>query len=431
MNPDPDARYEVRWARTGMLIEMHSFSTRLKHADVSWVIDAIGSTVDWPNRYLVFYINQRTFRYIHSIAYKDRTSLLDLHAEGLRQGLLENGSSKLVISIEKEDPPEMFWAGECICMFPGHGCCVTGRTDALGEHCAQSLQWGEEFHYGCWWCGNGGCCRSGNCGEGCCEAASIQLSPMTPWVSARTDHSSGRVGGFMRWPSGSYEDDEVSVWEVDEDEDGGVWSRPPPRWPSGSYEDDEVSVWEVDEDEDGGMWSRPPPHSVTPPPSSAWPLPAPAGSALPPLTLPKWSRPPPPPPPLPTWPTPPQLADGRGDDDEVREVDDDDIEYAAALPKRSRPHPPPPPLPKWPSPPPSSAWPLPAPAGSAEPLPPPPPMNLARKRRFEWRECELWWNAGFCEEPGNDEFFEELWMTNPDAIRRILGTGMTLTPGIR
>ena len=153
-------RYEVRWACNGELIDMQHYSTRLRDAHVAWVIHAIGRCVDWPVHYLEFCIGERVFRYKHRLCERDRTPLLDLHTDRRR---------KLRVLVVKESPPEMFWDGECICMFPGFGCCVTGRTDALRQRCEQSLQWGEEYHYECWWCGNNGTCRCANCGCDCCE----------------------------------------------------------------------------------------------------------------------------------------------------------------------------------------------------------------------------------------------------------------------
>ena len=164
-------RFEVRWIN-GEEIDLYI----TEHMDIASVFSAIADVVNWPVNYLSLVIGHRHFEYIHRIAWRDRTTLMALREECLANNTIRRAEdAKLTIQVVSRGPPDMFWRG-CICDFPGHGCCITGRIDDLKPQCQQSLQWGEESHWGCWWCGEDGCCRTGACGHACCELNCPSLS---------------------------------------------------------------------------------------------------------------------------------------------------------------------------------------------------------------------------------------------------------------
>ena len=136
-------RFEVRWIN-GEEIHLYNrgYCQRIhENMDIAWVISAVADVVDWPVSYLSFVIGHRHFEYGW-----DRTTLLALRKECLANGTMSRAEdAKLTIHVVGHGPPDMFWSGDCICDFPGHGCCITGRTDDLRPRCKQSLQWGEEF----------------------------------------------------------------------------------------------------------------------------------------------------------------------------------------------------------------------------------------------------------------------------------------------
>ena len=132
---------------TGRDIDVSPLSNRItENLQVGSLIDKLQRYTDWPACHIVWIIEGQIFRHVLRIAHRDPTKVIDLYTNRT------NHTSPLLIRAIKEKPPEWFPnQGMCICDFPGHGCCCTGRTD---EH--QHL-----------W--HSGCCAAGNCGHTCCE----------------------------------------------------------------------------------------------------------------------------------------------------------------------------------------------------------------------------------------------------------------------
>ena len=151
---------------------------------ISWVIEAIGRQIQWPPEYFSIAVGTRHFKYVHRLKDRDQSLLQDLRRECLQQGII-NGDAPLPITLVLPRPPETLGRCLCICDFPGHGCCITGRSD--DDRCALTIADGrsdddrsddnnglaigapELRHYGCKWCGNCGICRCGDCGHACCK----------------------------------------------------------------------------------------------------------------------------------------------------------------------------------------------------------------------------------------------------------------------
>ena len=162
-------RFEARWM-DGTVIDIRYRSTRIdKHTHVDWAIQVVASEVAWPVEYLSFAVGDRVFQYVHRITHRDGTLLIDLWNECHHAGHLNNDATALVISVIRHPPPDVF-GQRCICDFPGHGCCINGRSDHLREQCQEFLQFQDRIHYGCLCCGNNGSCRCGDCGHECCKA---------------------------------------------------------------------------------------------------------------------------------------------------------------------------------------------------------------------------------------------------------------------
>ena len=162
-------RFELVNTSGGETIALRDYSGRIyQETDISWVLRIAGELIDWPLGSLSLVVGRRTFKWCHRIALRDRTSLLKLRAECVKEGVIHPAGT-LKIGVVLDAPPERFERGSCICDFRGYGCCVTGRTDGWSRCCEQIMQRGLEAHYECRLCGNNGCCRSGNCGHPCCE----------------------------------------------------------------------------------------------------------------------------------------------------------------------------------------------------------------------------------------------------------------------
>ena len=150
--------------QTGEFLDMGFYDTRIHHnTTISWVIEAIGCIIKWPVAYCSFVIGLRCFKYAPQIRYHDQTLLQDLRRECLQHKII-NDADALPITLIIHPPPTNFGqhhALMCIWDFPGHGCCITGRSDDLHDLCVR-------HHDGCKCCGNCGICRSGNCGHACC-----------------------------------------------------------------------------------------------------------------------------------------------------------------------------------------------------------------------------------------------------------------------
>ena len=165
-------RFELVTAEDGEVIALRDYSSRIvQETDISWDFRIAAELLDWPPGSLSIEVGGRRFKWCHRIALRDRTTLLELRVGCVRKGAMEP-TDTLTLVVVPHDPPEKFEREEgCICDFRGHGCCVTGRTDGVSQCREQIMQRGQEAHYGCRWCGEGGCCRSGNCGHPCCEEA--------------------------------------------------------------------------------------------------------------------------------------------------------------------------------------------------------------------------------------------------------------------
>ena len=157
-------RYQVQWL-SGEAVKVDPFDDRIHdNTDMDWVIHAICSSISWPRRYLSFYVGKRQFTYIHRIADRQRVLLVDLRHACLTAGI-SNPADNLIINVVARPPPRILSPGVCICDFPGHGCCLTGRTDEWKDECANCA-------FDCRSCGKCCVCRSGDCDHSCC------LSPM-------------------------------------------------------------------------------------------------------------------------------------------------------------------------------------------------------------------------------------------------------------
>ena len=162
-------RFEVR-RLSGEMVPMGYYDDRIhENTDMGTIIEEVGKVMAYPIHGLVFQVGRHQFTHEKRIANRDRTLLRNLHAECVAGGG-HHGDANLVINVTLVPPPEDLGAlNTCICEYPGHGCCVTGRTDVFKELCGQLRRGGEEWHYGCTRCGNEAICRNGNCGHLCCE----------------------------------------------------------------------------------------------------------------------------------------------------------------------------------------------------------------------------------------------------------------------
>ena len=166
-------RFELVNALDGKAIAERDYSSRIfDNTDISWVVDIAARELGWPRESLSIVVGERTFKWSRDSALRDRTKLKKLRDEGVKDGDMK-AEDTLRVGVICHAPPEECGSEEggcsCICDFRGHGCCVTGRTDGVSPCREQIMQRGQEAHYGCRWCGEGGCCRSGNCGHPCCE----------------------------------------------------------------------------------------------------------------------------------------------------------------------------------------------------------------------------------------------------------------------
>ena len=108
---------------------------------------------------------------------KEELYLKNLYYTGVLEGTLRmTENHRFLISAIRHSPPSDFLPpiGLCICDFPGHGCCHTGRTDLDESPCLPALQGGRWHHLGCRWCGEGGCCRTADCSHPCCEQLDLE-----------------------------------------------------------------------------------------------------------------------------------------------------------------------------------------------------------------------------------------------------------------
>ena len=113
---------------------------------------------------------------------KEELYLKNLYYTGVLEGTLRmTENHRFLISAIRHAPPCDFLPSGlssrsigCICDFPGHGCCHTGRADLAESPCLPALQRGRWHHLGCRWCGEGGCCRTADCGHPCCEQLDLE-----------------------------------------------------------------------------------------------------------------------------------------------------------------------------------------------------------------------------------------------------------------
>ena len=157
--------YQVLIGQSGELVDMRPYDTRIHHnTTVSWVFEAIADRVAWPRQFCQIVIGLRCFTYAHRARDREHTLLQDLRRELVQQETL-HGADVLPITLVRIPPPHTFGNDLCICDFPGYGCCIVGRSDALRDICAFDL-----FHdRGCICCGNCACCRMGRCNHACCH----------------------------------------------------------------------------------------------------------------------------------------------------------------------------------------------------------------------------------------------------------------------
>ena len=196
---EQEHHYEVRWS-SGELIDMLRFETRiLDHTNMLWEMYRILHHVQWwPPEYLTFAVGDRQFQYVHpmmgTIPRDDKvnTLLTELREDCLSKGFMSTAEdAKLPIIVIRHPPPDMFWKQEdggdmawfdCICKFPGQGCCVTGRTDHVQWRCDESTRWGLKYHRRCWWCGNRDECTRGLCHHPCCREKADQGVMEANWI---------------------------------------------------------------------------------------------------------------------------------------------------------------------------------------------------------------------------------------------------------
>ena len=149
-------------------------STRICNWDtVGTLISQLVREINWPASYIGFHIEDQAYTHENEFCKRDDTCLMELYNRRAEM------QKPMIIRVVFKAPPEHFTTtGMCICDFPGHGCCHTGRTDLHGANCNHwwSLltdnfpRWPD---WKCTRCGNNGCCQSGNCGHHCCETRAI------------------------------------------------------------------------------------------------------------------------------------------------------------------------------------------------------------------------------------------------------------------
>ena len=155
-------RYQAQWL-SGAAVQADSVDHRIHdNTDMDWVIDAFRSWISWPARSLSFQVGGRQFTYCHRTADRQHVLLVDLHHACLTDGAL-NPDDNLIINVIAHQPPRVLPRGLCICDYPGHGCCITGRTDEWKGECANCL-------FLCRSCGNQTECFTGECDHACCSS---------------------------------------------------------------------------------------------------------------------------------------------------------------------------------------------------------------------------------------------------------------------
>ena len=155
--------YQVLWL-SGGAVDMGMYDDRIHDdTDMHWVMKSVGNQLynKWPLESLIFCVGDERFTYEPRVYCRPHVLLADLRQVRLTAGTL-NPDEPLIINVIPLPPPRTFtrW---CICDFEGHGCCITGRTDAWEGDCANHSD-------GCRCCGNNVLCRAGKCGHPCCEA---------------------------------------------------------------------------------------------------------------------------------------------------------------------------------------------------------------------------------------------------------------------
>ena len=170
-------RFELINLLDGEPLDSRNYSSRIfDNTDICWVFEIAAAELDWPRGSLSVVVGERTFKWSHDSALRDRTKLKKLRDEGVKDGDMK-AEDTLRVGVICDAPPEEFGSEEggrsCICDFRGHGCCVTGRIDGVGRCRERIMQGGQEAHYGCRWCGNNGCCRCGDCGHPCCKGRDV------------------------------------------------------------------------------------------------------------------------------------------------------------------------------------------------------------------------------------------------------------------
>ena len=168
--------FEVRWLN-GQILDLEHYSCRIySTTDIAWVFKAVHSVVVWPRTYITLVIGNTHFQYTPGPC-KEELYLKNLYCTGVLEGTLRmTENHRFLISAIRHSPPSDFLPpiGLCICDFPGHGCCHTGRTDLDESPCLPALQGGRWHHLGCRWCGEGGCCRTADCSHPCCEQLDLE-----------------------------------------------------------------------------------------------------------------------------------------------------------------------------------------------------------------------------------------------------------------
>ena len=171
----PD-HFEVRWLN-GQILDLEHYSCRIySTTDIACVFKAVHSVVVWPRTYISLVIGNTHFQYTSGPC-KEELYLKNLYYTGVLEGTLRmTENHRFLISAIRHAPPCDFLPSGlssrsigCICDFPGHGCCHTGRTDLAESPCLPALQSGWRHHWGCRWCGEGACCRRADCGHPCCD----------------------------------------------------------------------------------------------------------------------------------------------------------------------------------------------------------------------------------------------------------------------
>ena len=156
-------RFQVQWL-SGEEVNLFPYDRRIHaNTDMGFVIHAVLDSISWPAQYLTFYVGERQFTYVHRMKERQHVLLVDIRQACLTSGTL-SPDGDLIINIVRAQPPRSFQDMDvlCICDFPGHGCCRTGRTDELKDECFKCED-------DCRSCGNCGICRSGECDHSCCH----------------------------------------------------------------------------------------------------------------------------------------------------------------------------------------------------------------------------------------------------------------------